>query len=226
MNERNAIGTGGGAGSGSVARRGAAANDAVEIWKGLDPSEQDGARKDRMMQLWCQAEVNRLTNRRAGENAEGRQPRPRDDDRQAGVLRAQQAAVRVLRRPDGRRRTDRLRLHLPPPRRPRRLRHDARHPLLVPAGAGELDRGWHVGDPAQHHRRAGARPARRAPRRQGRSPGTTFPATDAFATSENPQIRRVGSSPSGSQGSIRFAGPKMSSAPSSVRSTRCRRCRR
>jgi alkylation response protein AidB-like acyl-CoA dehydrogenase len=76
MNERNAIGTGSGAGSGSVVRRGAAANDAVDIWKGLDPSEQDGARKDRMMQLWCQAEVNRLTNRRAGENAKAGNPGP------------------------------------------------------------------------------------------------------------------------------------------------------
>jgi alkylation response protein AidB-like acyl-CoA dehydrogenase len=76
MNERNAIGTGSGAGSGSVSRPGAAANDAVEIWKTLDPSEQDGARKDRLMQLWCQAEVNRLTNRRAGENARAGNPGP------------------------------------------------------------------------------------------------------------------------------------------------------
>jgi alkylation response protein AidB-like acyl-CoA dehydrogenase len=76
MNERNAIGTGSGAGSGSVGRRGAAANDAVEIWKTLDPSEQHGARKDRLMQLWCLAEVNRLTNRRAGENAKAGNPGP------------------------------------------------------------------------------------------------------------------------------------------------------
>ena len=165
MNERNAIGTGSGAGSGSVARQGAAANDAVEIWKQLDPSEQDGARKDRLMQLWCQAEVNRLTNRRAGEK-----PRPatpaRDDDRQAGVLRTEQAAVRVLRRPDGSRRAHRLRLHVPPPRRPRHHRRYPRHPLLVHAGPSELDRRRHVGDPAQHHRRTGPRPSRRAPSRQ------------------------------------------------------------
>ena len=77
MNERNAIGTGGGAGSGSVARSGAAANDAIEIWKELDPSEQDGARKDRMMQLWCQAEVDRLTNI----VAPARTPRPGIPDR-------------------------------------------------------------------------------------------------------------------------------------------------
>jgi alkylation response protein AidB-like acyl-CoA dehydrogenase len=76
MNERNAIGTGSGAGSGSVARRGAAANDAVEIWKTLDPSEQDGARKDRLMQLWCQAEVNRLTNLRAAANRKLGTPGP------------------------------------------------------------------------------------------------------------------------------------------------------
>ncbi len=51
MNERNAIGTGGGAGSGSMSRAGGAANDAVTIWRELDKSEQTGARKDRMMQL-------------------------------------------------------------------------------------------------------------------------------------------------------------------------------
>jgi alkylation response protein AidB-like acyl-CoA dehydrogenase len=76
MNERNAIGTGGGAGSGSVARRGAAANDAVDIWRQIDPSGRTGARKDRLMQLWVQAEVGRLTNRRAGENAKAGNPGP------------------------------------------------------------------------------------------------------------------------------------------------------
>ena len=76
MNERNAIGTGGGAGSGSVVRRGAAANDAVAIWKQLDESERTPARKDQLMRLWSQAEVNRLTNRRAGENAKAGNPGP------------------------------------------------------------------------------------------------------------------------------------------------------
>jgi alkylation response protein AidB-like acyl-CoA dehydrogenase len=76
MNERNAIGTGGGAGSGSVSRPGGAANDAVEIWRGLDPSEQTAARKDTLMKFWVQAEVNRLTNRRAGQNAKAGNPGP------------------------------------------------------------------------------------------------------------------------------------------------------
>ena len=76
MNERNAIGTGSGAGSGSVSRPGAAANDAVDIWRTLDESQQTGARKDRMMQLWVQAEVGRLNNRRAAEKARAGNPGP------------------------------------------------------------------------------------------------------------------------------------------------------
>src|SRR5687768_6508045 len=64
MNERNAIGGGGG-----VARRGGAANDAVEVWQDLDESQRVPAAKDRLMQLWVQAEVSRLTNMRAAQNA-------------------------------------------------------------------------------------------------------------------------------------------------------------
>ena len=72
MNERNAIGGGGG----RVVKRGAAANEAVKIWNDLDPSLQTGPRKDQMMQLWARAEVGRLTNRRAGENAKAGNPGP------------------------------------------------------------------------------------------------------------------------------------------------------
>ena len=113
MNERNAIGTGEGAGSGSVRRRGAAANDAVDIWKTLDASEQTGARKDTLMKWWIQAEVNRLTNQRAGENAKAGNPGPEMTIAKLGVLRVEQGPLRVLHRPDGRRRARRLRLHLP-----------------------------------------------------------------------------------------------------------------
>ena len=76
MNERNAIGSGSGAGSGDVSKRGGQANDAVTIWKGLDASEQTGPRKDRLMQLWSKAEVGRLTNRRAAERAKAGNPGP------------------------------------------------------------------------------------------------------------------------------------------------------
>jgi alkylation response protein AidB-like acyl-CoA dehydrogenase len=72
MNERNAIGSGGG----GVSQRGAAANDAVAIWRDLDPSEQTAVRKDELIRLWVQAEVGRLTNRRASENAKAGNPGP------------------------------------------------------------------------------------------------------------------------------------------------------
>jgi alkylation response protein AidB-like acyl-CoA dehydrogenase len=72
MNERNAIGGGGGGAS----RRGGAANDAVEVWQGLDEGARTPARKDRLMQLWVQAEVGRLTNQRAAQNARAGNPGP------------------------------------------------------------------------------------------------------------------------------------------------------
>jgi alkylation response protein AidB-like acyl-CoA dehydrogenase len=72
MNERNAIGGGGG----GVGKPGGAANDAVEVWNGLDESDRTGANKDRLMQLWVQAEVGRLTNMRAAQNARAGNPGP------------------------------------------------------------------------------------------------------------------------------------------------------
>jgi alkylation response protein AidB-like acyl-CoA dehydrogenase len=76
MNERNAIGTGSGAGSGDTSKRGGAVNDAVAIWNELDADERTAVRRDRLMQLWAQAEVGRLTNRRARENAKAGNPGP------------------------------------------------------------------------------------------------------------------------------------------------------
>ncbi len=72
MNERGAIGGGGG----GVGQKGGVANEAVSIWNSLDLSDQTGARKDQMMRLWVRAEVGRLTNRRAGENAKAGNPGP------------------------------------------------------------------------------------------------------------------------------------------------------
>ena len=72
MNERNAIGGGGG----GAPRRGGAANDAVEVWNELDDSRKDAATKDRLMQFWTQAEVGRLTNMRASQNAKAGNPGP------------------------------------------------------------------------------------------------------------------------------------------------------
>ena len=74
MNERSAIG--GGSAGGGKPRRGGAAADAVALWSKLDGSEQTGARKDRLMQLWVQGEVGRLTNMRAAQNARSGNPGP------------------------------------------------------------------------------------------------------------------------------------------------------
>jgi len=72
MNERNAIGGGGG----GAPKRGAAANDAVEVWQQMDESRKDAATKDRLMQYWVEAEVGRLTNMRASQNAKSGNPGP------------------------------------------------------------------------------------------------------------------------------------------------------
>ncbi len=63
MNERTAIGGGGG----GAPRPGGAANEAVKVWEGLDPSQRTPARRARLMDLWVRGEVQRLTNMRAAE---------------------------------------------------------------------------------------------------------------------------------------------------------------
>ena len=66
----------GGSASGGKPRRGGAANDAVAVWQGLDEGDRSAARKDRLMQLWVQGEVGRLTNLRAAQNARSGNPGP------------------------------------------------------------------------------------------------------------------------------------------------------
>ena len=73
MNERTAIG---GSGGGQVPPRGGVANDVVKVWKALPEDRRGPAQRDRLMQLWCEAEVNRLTNMRASQNARGGNPGP------------------------------------------------------------------------------------------------------------------------------------------------------
>ena len=64
-----------------------------------------------------------------------------------------------------------------------------RRGLPVPAGQGQLDRGRHLRDPAQHHRRAGARAAGRAAGRQGRRRGRTCPDDDDLRSAATPTSR-------------------------------------
>ena len=100
MNERTTIG----GGSGPPARGSGAIAEAVRIWQD-EPSRHDRApTKDRLMQLWIEAEVLRLTNIRASQNRRIGNPGPRGLDRQADVRRGQQAHLRAVRRPARRRR--------------------------------------------------------------------------------------------------------------------------
>ncbi|MCO8127821.1 acyl-CoA dehydrogenase family protein [Acidimicrobiia bacterium EGI L10123] len=74
MNERTSIGGGGGggprpAGSGPIA-------EAVRIWNDLPDWARTDAHRDRLMQLWVQAEALRLTNIRAGQARKAGNPGP------------------------------------------------------------------------------------------------------------------------------------------------------
>ncbi|MBL6629963.1 MAG: acyl-CoA dehydrogenase family protein [Actinomycetota bacterium] len=74
MNERTAIGSG--SAGGGKPQRGAAANDAVRIFHGLDDAERTAVRRDALMRLWVRAEVGRLTNMRAASAARAGNPGP------------------------------------------------------------------------------------------------------------------------------------------------------
>jgi len=73
MNERNAIGGGGG----STPKRGSGPiGAAVEIWQGLPAESREPARRDQLMRLWVRAECQRLTNIRASTNRKVGNPGP------------------------------------------------------------------------------------------------------------------------------------------------------
>jgi len=74
MNERSAIGTGGA--SGTKARRGGAADEAVAVWRELDEWARPPVRRDELMRLWIRGEVGRLSNLRATEAAKTGNPGP------------------------------------------------------------------------------------------------------------------------------------------------------
>ena len=70
MNERVAIG-------GAIAPKGSGPiGEAVKVWEGLDEAHRDPAKKDELMKLWIQAEINRLTNIRASQNRQKGTPGP------------------------------------------------------------------------------------------------------------------------------------------------------
>jgi alkylation response protein AidB-like acyl-CoA dehydrogenase len=70
MNERTTIG----AGVGGPKRGGGSIAEAIYTWKKID--DHSPARRNRLMKLWCDAEVLRLTNMRASQKARAGNPGP------------------------------------------------------------------------------------------------------------------------------------------------------
>jgi alkylation response protein AidB-like acyl-CoA dehydrogenase len=70
MNERTAIGGGGGA------RRRGPIDIALSIWRDLPDDRRSPAQRDRLVQLWCTSEAMRLTNARASAAARSGNPGP------------------------------------------------------------------------------------------------------------------------------------------------------
>ncbi len=73
MNERTAIGGSGGTGS---VPRGGAAHELVKVWRELADDRRTAVHRDRLVQLWCTGEVQRLTNQRASQNMKAGNPGP------------------------------------------------------------------------------------------------------------------------------------------------------
>ena len=71
MNERSAIGSGGGG-----ARRRGPIDVAIQIWKDLPAERRSGAKKDTLMKLYCSAEAQHYTNVRAAQRAKAGNPGP------------------------------------------------------------------------------------------------------------------------------------------------------
>ena len=93
MNERVSIG-------GAVAPPGSGPiGTAVSLWKQPARDRRDPVTRDRLMRLWVEAEVQRLTNPRAAANSKPGTPGPEGSTGQAGLRRAQQAHLRPVRRP-------------------------------------------------------------------------------------------------------------------------------
>ncbi len=71
MNERSAIGSGGGG-----SRRKGVIDVAIDIWKELPADRRSPAKLDGLMKLWCSSEAQRLTNVRAAQKAKAGNPGP------------------------------------------------------------------------------------------------------------------------------------------------------
>ncbi len=101
FNERTTIGGGGGR---PATRLGRHRRGRAHLAGRAERRPERARQRDRLMQLWIEAEALRLTNIRAGAEPQGRQPRSRGLHRQADVRRGEQGRLRAVRRPARRRR--------------------------------------------------------------------------------------------------------------------------
>jgi alkylation response protein AidB-like acyl-CoA dehydrogenase len=72
MNERVSIASG----SGGSGRRKGPIDTVIDLWNEKHPDDRSGAHRDTLIQLWCRAEVLRLTNNRASQAARLGNPGP------------------------------------------------------------------------------------------------------------------------------------------------------
>ena len=155
-------------GTGAGARQRGDRRGAAHLGSSCRRTGATPALRDRLVRLWCDAEVLRLTNLVPAAAAAAARPGPEGSIAKLafGTLnqRIYELCVDLLGADAlvgadyGFRRDDHLGYVGPP----------GLGPHVLPAQPGQLDRGWHDGDPAQHRRRAGARTPARTPHRQGR----------------------------------------------------------
>ncbi len=152
-NERVAIGSRPG-----VPREGGIIGRVTEAWRD-QPGLRNPAMHDELMRLWVEAEVLRLAGERQRQQVRTSRPaRTRRRRHEGGFFQAGTSDLGLRHRAACRVRTALRRLDHAQNRSRRPDRTRARIPL--PAGTRQLDRGRHVGNPAQHDFRADPRPAR------------------------------------------------------------------
>ncbi len=183
-NERVAIGSmaGGARESGIIGK-------VTEAWR-TQPALRNAAMHDELMRLWVEAEVARLTGLRLRQRMAVGQPGPEGAGMKVDVCPPGASGFGIRDRTASRRGLAVRRLDDAATGRGRF--HRTRPRISLPASQRQLDRGRHIGDTAQHHRRAHSRSAARAPGRQGRGfqgPGQVSTMSDLLYSDTEEALR-------------------------------------
>jgi alkylation response protein AidB-like acyl-CoA dehydrogenase len=146
MNERTTIG----GGSGPPAKGSGAIAEAVRIWK-EEARDRSAVAKDRLVQLWIESEVLRLTNIRAGQNRKIGNPGPEGSIAKLMFAEVNKDIYELCIDLLGADALVDYDYEHAPHREPGAGGAAWLVSQDVPALTGELDRGRHLRDPAQHH---------------------------------------------------------------------------